>query len=194
MLEFGFYNMDCMEGMKEFPDKYFDLAIVDPPYGGGSDDYTAQTQRYGGWFSRYFDKEKQKELKAERRGGQWASKYGNNICEWDVAPTEEYFEELFRISKNQIIWGGTTSDFRRQGALSYGVSRKSLNDSRCQCASTLGQVSTVTQKCSNIHHSEVKKNVFTQRKSQSLCIDGYLRTMRNRATNYSIRTSEAGRR
>ena len=32
-LDFGFYNMDCMEGMKLFPDKYFDLAIVDPPYG-----------------------------------------------------------------------------------------------------------------------------------------------------------------
>lgn len=31
--DFGFYNMDCMEGMKLFPDKYFDLAIVDPPYG-----------------------------------------------------------------------------------------------------------------------------------------------------------------
>lgn len=31
----GFYNMDCMEGMKAFPDKFFDLAIVDPPYGGG---------------------------------------------------------------------------------------------------------------------------------------------------------------
>ena len=35
MLDFGFYNMDCMEGMKQFPDKYFDLAIVDPPYGDG---------------------------------------------------------------------------------------------------------------------------------------------------------------
>ena len=33
MLDFGFYNMDCMDGMKEFPDKYFDLAVVDPPYG-----------------------------------------------------------------------------------------------------------------------------------------------------------------
>ena len=33
MLEQGLYNMDCMDGMKEFPDKYFDLAIVDPPYG-----------------------------------------------------------------------------------------------------------------------------------------------------------------
>ena len=35
MLDFGYYNMDCMQGMKEFPDKYFDLAIVDPPFGGG---------------------------------------------------------------------------------------------------------------------------------------------------------------
>ena len=34
MMDFGFYNMDCMEGMEKFPDKYFDLAIVDPPYGG----------------------------------------------------------------------------------------------------------------------------------------------------------------
>ena len=33
MLDFGFYHMDCMEGMKQFPDKYFDLAVVDPPYG-----------------------------------------------------------------------------------------------------------------------------------------------------------------
>lgn len=35
MLDFGFYNMDCMQGMKEFPDGFFDVAIVDPPYGGG---------------------------------------------------------------------------------------------------------------------------------------------------------------
>jgi site-specific DNA-methyltransferase (adenine-specific) len=35
MLDFGYYNMDCMQGMKEFPDKYFDLAIVDVPYGIG---------------------------------------------------------------------------------------------------------------------------------------------------------------
>ena len=32
-MDFGYYNMDCMDGMKEFPDAYFDLAIVDPPYG-----------------------------------------------------------------------------------------------------------------------------------------------------------------
>lgn len=36
MLDFGFHNMDCMAGMRDFPDKFFDLAIVDPPYGGGA--------------------------------------------------------------------------------------------------------------------------------------------------------------
>jgi len=35
MLDYGFYNMDCMSGMRQFPDKFFDLAIVDPPYGLG---------------------------------------------------------------------------------------------------------------------------------------------------------------
>ena len=49
MLDFGFYNMDCMQGMKEFPDNYFDLAIVDPPYGAGF------TEGGGckGWFTKY---------------------------------------------------------------------------------------------------------------------------------------------
>lgn len=112
MLDFGFYNMDCMEGLKDFPDKYFDLAIVDPPYGGGSSEYDATTQRFGGRFSKYFDN-----VKVERTGGTWAKKYGKNIAQWDVAPGEEYFRELFRVSKNQIIWGGTTSLCLRQGAL-----------------------------------------------------------------------------
>lgn len=103
MIDFGYYNMDCIEGMKQFPDKYFDLAIVDPPYGNGSNDYDARTQRYGGVFSRYFQDNKEK---VERTGGTWASKYGRNINEWDVAPPEEYFIELFRVSKNQVIWGG----------------------------------------------------------------------------------------
>lgn len=48
MLDFGFYNMDCMEGMKEFPDGYFDLAIVDPPYGINID----KSDRIGGGCGR----------------------------------------------------------------------------------------------------------------------------------------------
>lgn len=64
MLETGLYNMDCMDGMKMFPDKFFDLAIVDPPYGnaananksglvGGAADWNGPTGRFGGRFSRY---------------------------------------------------------------------------------------------------------------------------------------------
>ena len=41
-----------------------------------------------------------------RTGGTWAAKYGKKIVEWDIAPKQEYFDELFRVSKNQIIWGG----------------------------------------------------------------------------------------
>lgn len=80
MLDFGFYNMDCMEGMKEFPDKYFDLAIVDPPYGIGAD---TGTGGYGVAKAKHY------------KGG------------WDGSvPNIEYFKELERVSKNRIIWGG----------------------------------------------------------------------------------------
>lgn len=79
MLDFGFYNMDCMEGMKEFPDKYFDLAIVDPPYG----------------------------LKRFKAAGSVINKYGDNKGFWNnEKPSKEYFKELFRVSRYQIIWGG----------------------------------------------------------------------------------------
>ena len=46
MLDFGFYNMDCIEGMKEFPDKYFDLAIVDPPYFSGPENKECVSNKY----------------------------------------------------------------------------------------------------------------------------------------------------
>lgn len=81
MLDYGYYNMDCMKGMKEFPDKYFDLAIVDPPYG------IKINNNIG------------------RRRGDKKSDYPKAY--WDSStPDREYFKELFRVSKNQIIWGG----------------------------------------------------------------------------------------
>lgn len=46
----------------------------------------------------------------ERTGGTWAAKYSKKIVAWDVAPEKEYFDELFRISRNQIIWGGNYFD------------------------------------------------------------------------------------
>lgn len=81
------YNTDCVEYMQSLPDKYFDLAIADPPYGRGADDGNV-----------------------ERTGGSWFTKYGKSIKEWDVAPTEKFFSELERVSKNRIIWGANYFD------------------------------------------------------------------------------------
>ena len=95
------YNIDCVEYMKTMPDKYFDLAVVDPPYGhdciswGGERKYS----RFNGMFDRY-------KRQIRRTGGSWSAKYAKKIIDWDVAPTDEYFKELFRVSKNKIIWGG----------------------------------------------------------------------------------------
>ena len=85
-----FFNMDCLEGMKNYPDKYFDLAIVDPPYGIG-------VQSMG--FTKTGNRKASKNAKAKCRD------YRRDE-EWDIAPTEDYFKELKRISKNFIIWGG----------------------------------------------------------------------------------------
>ena len=75
--------MDCMELMKEFPDKHFDLCICDPPYGLGN-----RLSDGGG----VFEKRAYVQMYREKR--------------WDIAPSHEYFAELWRVSHNQIIWGG----------------------------------------------------------------------------------------
>lgn len=83
------YLMDCMQGMKEYPDKYFDLAVVDPPYGLGVESWD-------------FTKPNRPELSKKIRNGY--QKYKSKG--WDVEiPNNEYWIELFRVSKNQIIWG-----------------------------------------------------------------------------------------
>ena len=76
------YNEDCVDGLKRFSDNHFDLAIVDPPYGI---DWMQQIQN-------------------PNTKANW-KQYENK--EWDKqTPTDEYWEQLFRVSKNQIVWGG----------------------------------------------------------------------------------------
>lgn len=71
------YNMDCMEYMRTLPDKAFDLAVVDPPYG----------------------------ISITNSGR--LKKYAVNKNKWDSSPpSENYFAQLQRVSKNQVIWGG----------------------------------------------------------------------------------------
>ena len=72
-------NEDNMALMARYPDNYFDLAIVDPPYGIGD----------------------------KFKGGKSGKMQFNEVVDkgWDCVPSQEYFDELFRVSKNQIIWG-----------------------------------------------------------------------------------------
>lgn len=123
---------DCMEYLRELRDRAFEIAVCDPPYGdgnftqpphhqamsrdggGGSAATNGQWSRFGQRFDRY----------------KRAAKSHGAVCEiqtaavtpphtqcadsqdvkkgiwWDVAPSKEYFDELFRVSENQIIWGG----------------------------------------------------------------------------------------
>lgn len=82
MLQSEVFNIDCMEYMRSVPDKHFALAIVDPPYGLSK----KSTQGAGKLKNRTLNR--------------------STIQQWDVRPGKEYFDELFRISENQIIWGG----------------------------------------------------------------------------------------
>ena len=91
------YNADCMEIMKGFSDNQFSLAIIDPPYGIGAPKMSATPcQRERGMN------------RLNQGGGKLKNrKLNTSNCNWDNAiPTEDYFNELFRVSKNQIIWGG----------------------------------------------------------------------------------------
>ena len=73
------HNNDCLEAIKQIDDNHFDLAIVDPPYGIGANKMTL---------------------------GNGKRKVYRGQNDWDAnPPSKEYFNELFRVSKNQIVWG-----------------------------------------------------------------------------------------
>ncbi len=76
---------DCMDILKQLKTKSVDLILTDPPYGGN-------VYRSGGRLAKYTGSEKK------------------GLIEWDVAPKKEVFDEMFRVSKNQIIWGGNYFD------------------------------------------------------------------------------------
>jgi site-specific DNA-methyltransferase (adenine-specific) len=111
------FNEDNMIGMARYPDKFFDLAIVDPPYGinatamnmgsnpnrsrndgHGSGPAVSTAQRLKGRLNQGSGKLKNRALNTMN-------------CDWDIEkPSPEYFNELFRVSKYQIIWGGNYFD------------------------------------------------------------------------------------
>ena len=103
----AFYNMDCMEGMKQFPDKWFELAIVDPPYGIGNFDQTS------------------------------GNVTGTAVTWNDAIPPADYFAELKRVSCEQIIWGANYYNcFENGGAIVWYKHVPSVSNlSECEIAS-----------------------------------------------------------
>lgn len=94
------HNADCMEVMKGYDDNYFDLAVVDPPYGIGADN------KNNGKNSDTHERTSKAKINTYKK------------TNWDSAvPQDEYFTELKRVSKRQIIWGANF--FNLQGGMLY---------------------------------------------------------------------------
>lgn len=111
----NFIHGDNLVSMIETPNDYYDLAIVDPPYGINATEMSMgqNLNRSDGW-----SREESTAIKVKKKGrlNTGSGKLKNRIlntsnCQWDnEKPSPEYFKELFRISKNQIIWGGNYFD------------------------------------------------------------------------------------
>lgn len=107
-------NVDCMEYMRTLPEKAFDLAVVDPPYGVGSVTYMPRKREkaVGGFIDHYditiatLDMNQRKKVKVDIVHKGDSPETIRNFGDENVSPGPEYFEELFRVSKHQIIWGG----------------------------------------------------------------------------------------
>lgn len=126
MLEINrIYNIDCMEGMKQIPDKYFELAICDPPYGIGIDGQKL-----------YISKTNPKHNRKRHTQKSWDSSI----------PGAEYFRELERVSVNQIIWGGNYFVEHLQkgtkGWIVWDKGQRDLTMSDCELAYTSFSVPT----------------------------------------------------
>ena len=110
------HNIDCMEYLRSLPDNAFDLACVDPPYGPANAEISGGRKRPfnrfagGTRFQQYLPTCGTTEAASPNTDSQpdrrnVGEQVRKKIIGWDEAPSEEYFKELFRVSKHQIIWG-----------------------------------------------------------------------------------------
>ena len=98
------HHTDCMDFMRDVPDNYYELCICDPPYGIGQ----PKQSNLKGYKGRKSLEERLEKNRLNTGAGKLKNRLLNNSnCNWDDSiPSDEYFIELKRISKNQIIWGG----------------------------------------------------------------------------------------
>lgn len=111
MANINLYNQDCLEAMKAMKDNSYDLAITDPPYGINAD------QKHNDAALRRL------KSKGKTKSGRGYKLYKQT--DWDQeTPSQEYFDELFRVSKAQIIWGGNYFDYLWQFSNSFIIWNK----------------------------------------------------------------------
>ena len=116
-----YFNEDCMIGMARYPDKHFDLAIVDPPYRNQSENQPTKDMRRNGKIEVFGDK-----------------------------PDKTYFDELFRVSKNQIIWGA--NNFQLPQFKGFVVWEKGIPENFTMSMAEIASLSEELGTISKIYH------------------------------------------
>ena len=151
------YLIDCMDFMRQIPDKYFDLAIVDPPY------------------SETFNTDACADNKG-KKGSYKLDTLNNHL------PTEEYWNELFRVSKNQIVWGANWyGKYFGVGGLVW-FKDNTGNYSPCEYAyqSINNHIHHYQYRWNGMLQQNMKQKMgqeYTQLKSQLLCMNGFTTTI-----------------
>lgn len=183
-------NCDCMEYMRTLPDNAFDLAICDPPYGGGNDGELNGGGRFGGRFDRY------KSTTLSEVGSRGTI----------TPPTTEKRKTEYRGTSHhprttsrscsgcqgiRLYGDRTTSRCHRQGASWCGENSPFPKDSQWRWQNTHGLHSRRTQRFTSVcRKAQRKTGVSTRHRSQFRCMLGCLTTTPRTATRYSTRTLE----
>lgn len=131
----GFYNMDCMDAMKQFPDKFFGLAIVDPPYGIMVANHECGKIVGGG--PRSFGGKAMHSVWGKHKSESASKPY--HTFDDSRPPDEGYFKELERVSEHRIIWGGNFMlDYLGKAScmIVWDKGRRGLDQADCEIAWT----------------------------------------------------------
>ncbi len=202
MMQPGFKNMDCMDGMKQFPDKFFDLAIVDPPYGGGAETIK-EPENISGGVRHGTDREEDsaggltRTISANRTGGTWSRKYqrerqGRRIFETGISRRRRNISKsLHAFRKIKSFGEGTISTFRRRGAFLFGEKRTyRRKGSVWRRLNTHGRAFRGTRRYSMRSAAEKQTNRCgsIRHKSRLRSISGSSKSLQSRAIKSLIRT------
>ena len=136
-----FINGDCVEYMKTMPDKYVDLCICDPPYG----------------------------IERFKSGGSHVNKYGSADRLWNNdKPSKSYFDSLFRVSKNQIIWGGNNFDLPTSEYFVVWQKSNALDFSFAMCEQAWTNIKKPAKLFVHFHAKESERRIHPTQKPVAL--------------------------